>query len=352
MSKLRSNQPQERKGFDEKNSRLFFHPSFADTIEELRKKRITLPSIPLELDLDFKNYGFPSNGELVISAEQMKSSTLDPKNGQVCSDSMAICAYDESVNKFQGLEGTAFLTSHSLVVHGNFDYVPVSLLTFYFYTRSSVLSNGSSYVKYSVDLETDSKIDYIQDRENLLIDNIPKNSVAFIDGPLIGSQMTKHTIDLNNALLSRGVIPIFFVKNSDSNLVTENLPGIKGKFNSDLHWAYSILRVGERTNFFEYRAQDNKSFAKMFCYLKAFDVSPQRIEIDVNTFQKNIDIIENIMDLIYYLLIVQGDLKNPQIRSIAIAEKYARAALQLINFDKMMKDLGITPTMNQERFAW
>ena len=79
MSKLRSNQPQERKGFDEKNSRLFFHPSFADTIEELRKKRITLPSIPLELDLDFKNYGFPSNGELVISAEQMKSSTLDPR---------------------------------------------------------------------------------------------------------------------------------------------------------------------------------------------------------------------------------------------------------------------------------
>jgi len=239
-----------------------------------------------------------------------------------------------------------------MVVHGKIDYVPVSLLTFYFYTRSSVLSNGSSYIKHSADLETDSKMDYIRDRESLLSDNIPKNSVAFIDGPLIGSQMTKYTIDLNNALLSRGVIPIFFVKNSDSNLITENIQGIKGKFNSDLHWAYSSLRVGQRTNFFEYRARDNKSFAKMFCYVKPFDVSPQRIEIDVNTSQKNIDVIENIMDLIYYLLIVQGDLKNPQIRSIAIAEKYARAALQLINFSKMMKDLGITPTMNQERFAW
>ena len=119
-----------------------------------------------------------------------------------------------------------------------------------------------------------------------------------------------------------------------------------------MHWAYSTLKEGERTNFFEYRDRYNHTFAKVFCYLKAFDVSPQRVEIDVNTFQSNYGIINNIMDLIYYLLIVQGDLKNPQIRSIAVAEKYARAALQLINFTKMMKDLGITPTMNQERFAW
>jgi hypothetical protein len=343
---------QASKALDEKSSRLLFHPSFGETIDELKKRKITLPSTPLELNLDFNNYGFPTNGELVTNTEVIGKYTLDRKNGELCSKTMPICAYDESVNKFQGLEGTAFLTSHSMIIHGQHDYIPVSLLTFYFYTRSLFLSKDSSYIKHSLDLETDSKLDYIQDREVLLRDNIPENSIVFIDGPLIGSQMTKYTLDLNKVLLSKGVIPIFFVKNSDSNLVTENFPTLRGKFNSDMHWAYAILKEGERTNFFEYRDKYNPSFAKMFCYLKAFDISPQRIEIDIKTFERYSGVISNVLDLIYFLLIVQGDLRNPQIRSIAVAEKYARAALQLINFSKMMKDLGITPTMNQERFAW
>jgi hypothetical protein len=340
------------KPFDRKSSRLLFHPSFDKTMMELKKRKITLPSAPLELNLDFTGNSFPENGELVTKIEAIGKYSLDRNNGERCSKGMPICAYDESVNKFQGLEGTAFLTSHSIVVHGDSDFIPISLLTFYFYTRSSKLSNGCNYIKYSVDLETDSKLDYIQDRETLLGGNVPNNSVVFIDGPLIGSQMTKYTLDLNRLLLNKGAIPIFFVKNSDSNLVTDNVPSLKGQYNSDMHWAYATLKEGERTNFFEYRDKYNPSFGKIFCYLKAFNVSPQRIEIDIQTFNKFSNVISNVIDLIYYLIIIQGDLKNPQIRSIAVAEKYARAALQLINFGKMMKDLGITPTMNQERFAW
>jgi hypothetical protein len=52
------------------------------------------------------------------------------------------------------------------------------------------------------------------------------------------------------------------------------------------------------------------------------------------------------------LLLVQGDFKNPQIRSISIAEKYARATLKLMNVNQIMKKSGIVPTMNQERFGW
>ena len=256
------------------------------------------------------------------------------------------------MNKFEGLEGTAYLTSHSMIIHGETDFIPVSFLTFYFYTRSTVLSEGSGYIKYSEDVETDSKRDYITDRELLLGANVPENSIIFIDGPLIGSQMTKYTLDLNNLLLKKGIIPIFFVKNSNSNLVIDNIESLKRKYNSDMHWAYSTLKEGERTNFFEYKDKTNPKFAKVFCYLKAFDVSPSRVEIDVQTFKKYSSSIDKILDVVYYLLIVQGDLRNPQIRSIAIAEKYARATLKLINFSKMMKDLGITPTMNQERFAW
>lgn len=58
------------------------------------------------------------------------------------------------------------------------------------------------------------------------------------------------------------------------------------------------------------------------------------------------------MDLVYYLLLVQGDLKNPQIRPIAIAEKYARKTLQLIDINKLTYGSGLIPTMNQDRFGW
>ena len=58
------------------------------------------------------------------------------------------------------------------------------------------------------------------------------------------------------------------------------------------------------------------------------------------------------MNLIYYLLLVQGYLQNPQIRPIAVAEKYARAILKMTDIDKLVRDSGLIPTMNQERFGW
>jgi hypothetical protein len=58
------------------------------------------------------------------------------------------------------------------------------------------------------------------------------------------------------------------------------------------------------------------------------------------------------MDLIYYLILVQGDKSNPQIRTIAIAEKYARATIKLLNVNKLMESAEITPTINQDRFGW
>ena len=49
---------------------------------------------------------------------------------------------------------------------------------------------------------------------------------------------------MNDALLKKNVIPIFVVKNSNSNMVTENIPELKGKFNSDMHWAYTFQKAG------------------------------------------------------------------------------------------------------------
>ena len=57
------------------------------------------------------------------------------------------------------------------------------------------------------------------------------------------------------------------------------------------------------------------------------------------------------MDVMNYLIIVQGYLKNPQIRPISIAEKYARETLSLIDPKKWLSKTVVTPTMNQIRFG-
>jgi hypothetical protein len=337
---------------DQESSKLLFHPSFKDTLAELKKRKIILPANPINEEIDFTTGSYTQSGSLISCVEDLGKYALDRKAGQEFYQSASICAYDESINKFEGLEGTAYLTSHSLIVHGETDYIPVNLLTFYFYTRSLLLSGDSKHIKYSEDPESDSKKDYINDRRRLLVENVPENSILFIDGPLIGGNMAEATINLNKTLASKNDIPICFVKNSNSNMVTDNIKQLKGKYNSDMHWAYSFLKVGERTNLFRYVDGVNPDLTKVFCYLKGFDSSPGRIEFDLTTFSKNSGYLKELFNLIFYLLLVQGDLRNPQLRSIAIAEKFARATLKLINFSGLMTDLGITPTINQERFAW
>ncbi len=119
-----------------------------------------------------------------------------------------------------------------------------------------------------------------------------------------------------------------------------------------MHWAYKYLKKGQRTNFFKYADRNNPDNAKIFCYIKVFDLSPQRVEFHIDTFQKYREKMDEIMDLIHYLILAQGDLKNPQVRPIAIAEKYARDTLRLTDIYKLARKSGLVPTMNQERFGW
>ena len=81
------------------------------------------------------------------------------------------------------------------------------------------------------------------------------------------------------------------------------------------------------------------------------NVSPQRVEFDINTYLKFPNETTNLFDLIYYMILAQGDIKNPQLRPIAIAEKFARATLRLIDLGKIMRSIGLIPTMNESRFS-
>ena len=119
-----------------------------------------------------------------------------------------------------------------------------------------------------------------------------------------------------------------------------------------MHWAYSNLNKGNRSAFFIYRDLKNPRNARIFCYLKAFDTSPLRVEFHPITFEKYKPMIQDILDMIYYFLLLHGDSKNPQIRPIAIAEKYARETIHLFDLEEIVRSSGLTPTVNQERFGW
>lgn len=332
-------------------NKVVVHPDLAETISEISQLGVSLPDYTPNVRYQPDALPFLA-GELVVPVGGIDKTPLSAQRGaDRLHGDRPIAAYDESIGKFASLEGTAYSTSHSLVLVAPELYMPANYLTFFFYTRSEELVKRSKHIKISQDPEMDSKKDYIRDRIRFLGKTVPENSILLIDGPLIGGDVYTIMMKSIQTFHQRNIIPIFFVKNSSSNLVTDNIVELRRKYNSDLHWSYKYLGPGERTNFFMYRDRVNPLNAKVFCYLKAFELSPQRVEFHLDTYTKHEKLVEALMDLIYYLLIVQGSKSNPQVRPVAVAEMYARETLSLVDIFSLMKEAGITPTMNQVRFG-
>lgn len=336
-----------------KHSKLLLHPSFRQTIAALRDVRVELPRFPVQEDMTIRTYDLPPQFVRLRPIEDQEKYDMNPKEGErIAHGGILVSAYDESINKFTALEGNAYFTSHSIVIVGPDRYLPVNMLTFYFYTKSRDLERKSEFIKHSENPKIDSEKDYLRDKMGLLFEYVPEDSLLFIDGPLIGGDVYTTFIGSMSRFHDKEIIPVFFVKNSDSNLVTDNTKGLANKFNSDLHWAHMLLKPGQRTCFFRYVDLKNERNTKVFCYFKSFDSSPLRVEFHAETFARYEDRMKSIVDLVHYFMLVQGNRKNPQIRPIAVAEEYARTTLKLVNFDRVMRSSGVSPTVNQERFAW
>jgi len=334
-------------------NKIVLHPGFRGTIEEIGKMNVSLPEFFDRTRLNYSDFIFPQNAELVTPLSEISRVSLDAEAGSgAVHNGLTIIAYDESVNRFDSLEGVAYCTSHSLVLLGKEAYVPANYLTFYFYTRSNEIVDESQYIKRSNNPEMDSQRDYMRDKILFIQSTVPPRTVLLIDGPLIAGDVYTYMIPTIESFIERKVVPIFFVKNSSSNMVTDNIPEMKNRYNSDLHWSFNYLKAGERTNYFRYVDRHNPKNAKVFCYLKAFDLSPQRVEMHTSTYSEFEQSVDRMMDMIYYLILVQGSKSNPQVRPIAIAEMYARETLKLVDVRRIMKEAGIVPTMNQERFGW
>ncbi|RLE46297.1 hypothetical protein DRJ25_04415, partial [Candidatus Woesearchaeota archaeon] len=233
------------KGF---KTKLLFHPKFKQTVNALNSLKIRIPKNSETQEWDFSLFPYPRDGKLISSLEKIGAYSLDAADGdELLNEYPRIAAYDESINKFEALEGSAYLTSHSLIIHNREEYYPSCFITFYFYTRAGVICKQSPSISYAEEPDKKAKEDYVIDRNNFILQNIADDTICFIDGPLVGGQVTSYTNRLNKELLLKNVIPFFFVKNSGSNLVVNNLEEVKDKFNSDLHWAQTILTEGQRT---------------------------------------------------------------------------------------------------------
>ena len=104
-------------------------------------------------------------------------------------------------------------------------------------------------------------------------------------------------------LQKKKIFPIFFVKNSYSNMVTEGIKELREKFNSDIHWANESINTCQCSPWFYYTDKINNKNQKLFCYLKSFnDVSAQRIELHPSTYHYLEEEIQNILDMIIYLM--------------------------------------------------
>ncbi|HII94310.1 MAG TPA: hypothetical protein HA367_01000 [Candidatus Methanofastidiosum sp.] len=324
---------------------------FQERLNEVRKINVTITQKPAPTEILIPN--LTSGGDqLVSSIEEIKGYDLIARNGDIFSKQVGFGGYDESKYKFLSLEGEAHITCHSVAYYLNQDIFPVCKMTFYFYTRSKNIVDHSKLIKYTEDCSDQANLDYAVDRNEFIENYAIDNTIMFIDGPMIGGNISSFSLKLVEDLHRKNIIPIFLVKNSDSNLVVDHYNELRSHYNSDLHWAYTMLKQGQRSSLYHYTDKVNPANTKLFCYYKSFKgITPQRIEFHPDTYILYKDYFPNIFDLLYYLLLLHGDKANPQIRPIAVAEKYAREIIKTINIELLLRNSSLIQTMNQGRFG-
>lgn len=264
-------------------------------------------------------------------------------------DKQILSAYDESILELNSLEGKVRCISHCCVIQANEEYTPAAYISLKFYTKSNII--GAKATDFADIIRNDNlpKVindEYIKERKYFLSQAAPSNSLMFIDGSMFSGAATAGNFVLVDYLLQLNCRPIFFVKNSESTIVTENFSFAKG-YNSDLHWAYNSLRPGEYSPVFAYKSPDGRK--KAMCFFKIFDNrSPIRIEFPLKAFEEGY-YPDDLFDLIYYQYFANGSQSNVQPRIIQIAEMYAREVLKSTNLYQEIDRMGLTKSMNEAR---
>lgn len=260
-----------------------------------------------------------------------------------------LCAYDESILELNSLEGKVRCTVHNSVIQNKEEYIPAAYVTLKFFTKSKLISGKAtefSDIVRTDDITADLAKEYVKERAYFLSKAAPSNSLIFIDGSMFSGVSTSGNFLLIDYLLSKGCRPVFFVKNSESTIITERFDFANG-YNSDLHWAYVNLKPGNVSPVFAYTSKEGRS--KAMCFMKVFDHrSPVRIEFPLKAYEEGW-YGNKVFDIIYYQYLANGSLNNVQPRIIQVSEMYAREILKSTNLYKEIERMGLTKSMNEER---
>lgn len=303
---------------------------------------------------------FYLNSRLICLEDPKTDYMLNPADSELINQ-WNIYAYDESVQDFFSLEGTLMFCCSAIVkVEKSYNF-NIRIMPFFITSMKKFKNKEQEEIRYNENVGAERNSIIVDSEIDMIKDSVEPHSIVLIDGPLIGRQASTKMVEMDRKIRDKDCIPLYFVKNSKSRLIIEGDAklGLANHFNSDFHWACHRLKVSGRSAFFMYTEQQerngrmvpNKDHSKVFTYIKPLAGFPERVEMHTETYKKYYSLIPRLMNLVAYFYSVQGDYVNPQVRPIAIAEKYAREGLRLMNIPVLLRKLGFHPTINQVRFG-
>lgn len=332
--------------------RVVFSDNYKSTIQSIKSISSTQQT-NVDIKKAYKEESnFTNSGaEIGIMQDFKNKNKIKPLDLLADGELSIISAYDESILEINSLEGKVRCIAHSCVIQDMKEYNPSGYITLKFFTKSTLISKKSSQYSDIIitnDLANEMLGHYILERSDFLSEAAPSNSYILIDGALFSGAATNGNFQLIDKLIEKSTLPIFFVKNSESTIITENFDFAK-KYNNDLHWANSELNELERSPVFYYKSTGDRR-GKAMCYIKIFaNRSPIRIEFPLTEFENGY-YSDDIFDYLAYQYLANGSISNIQPRIIQIAEMYAREMLKSTNIYREIENLGLTKIMNEIRF--
>ena len=331
---------------NEFKGRIIFSQNYKITIDEIKSinKSVTSRASIIKSSIESLDLSQDSNIRIIPGYEEVTE--ISKEN---LKPSEILSAYDESILELNSLEGKVRCISHSAVIQNKNEYEPAAYVTLKFFTKSKLITGKTtefSDIIRSDDIAADLSKEYVKEREYFLSQAAPPNSLIFIDGSMFSGAATSGNFILIDNLLSKNCRPVFFVKNSESTIITERFDFAKG-YNSDLHWAFINLKPGNISQVFAYTSKEGRS--KAMCFMKIYkNRSPVRIEFPLKAFEEGW-YGDDVFDLIYYQFLANGSANNMQPRIIQVSEMYAREVLKSTNLYKEIERMGLTKSMNEER---
>jgi len=318
-------------------------------LENINKKATKFVSFASS-DVTLKMQDFYMSSTMRCLEDPNACYPVEPKFDMFSTD-WNIYAYDESLQNYRALEGDLlFCSSATIKIEDRYNF-NLSVLPYFLTCMGKFKNSPGDDIRFAENVTEERNLIMIKTKIDSIVNSVEPHSIVLIDGPLIGGNASKYIEDMDDDLRKQDCIPLYFVKNSDSRLVIQTNNDLAKHFNSDFHWTACRLRTGTRSAFFKYTDQVNNRHTKVFAYLKALYGFPERVEMHTLTYKKYQTLMPDLMSLIAYFYILQGDRSNPQVRPIAIAEKYAREGIRVLNIPALLGKLGFKPTINQVRFG-